>query len=62
MDIKVSILKTKQDELTRIENEFSDMISATGDDALMDKFLEWTNQRLECNKAFNALVSVGAQK
>lgn len=42
-------LKKEQNKLAILENELIELISKTGDQKLMYKFLKWKHQRNVCN-------------
>jgi hypothetical protein len=58
---KVDIHRERMNQLSKIELELIDMISKTGDEKLMDKFLDWQNQRTLCNLAYAATLKVMAE-
>jgi|WetSurMetagenome_2_1015567.scaffolds.fasta_scaffold951921_2 hypothetical protein len=49
---KVEIHKQRIKQLSKLEIELIEMISKTGNDELMNKFLDWQNQRTFCNSAY----------
>lgn len=60
IEIKVNIHKNQVKKLEKIESEFIKMIAETNNDALMEKFLDWQDQRVMCNEAFFATLKVMA--
>lgn len=58
IEIKVNIHKNQVKRLEKIESEFIKMIAETNNDALMEKFLDWQNQRVMCNEAYFATLKV----
>ena len=60
IETKVNIHKNQVEELEKIESEFIKMIAETNNDALMEKFLDWQNQRMRCNEAYVATLNVMA--
>ncbi len=60
IEIKVNIHKNQVKKLEKIESEFIKMIAETNNDALMEKFLDWQNQRVMCNEAYVATLKVMA--
>ena len=55
---KLVIHQDRIDELKKIEKELIKMISETNNHELMDKFLDWQNQRLECNSSYLATLNI----
>ena len=53
---KVEIHKKHVETLNKLEIELINLISETGNDELMNKFLEWQNQRIICNETFVATM------
>lgn len=60
IETKVNIHKNQVKELEKIESELVKMIAETNNDALMEKFLDWQNQRTRCNEAYVATLKVMA--
>jgi serine kinase of HPr protein (carbohydrate metabolism regulator) len=58
-NIKLSSEHTNQIKLLgKLESDLIKMISETNNELLMDKFLDWQNQRTLCNETFAKLVSL----
>lgn len=60
IETKVNIHKNQVKELEKIESELVNMIAKTNNDDLMEKFLDWQNQRIRCNEAYVATIKVMA--
>lgn len=45
------------EKLKELEVELIEMIAATENETLMDKFIEWQNQREICNKGFFEFIN-----
>ena len=60
IETKVNIHKKQVKELEKIESELIKMITETNNDALIEKFLDWQNQRIRCNEAYVATLKVMA--
>jgi hypothetical protein len=45
-------------KLNKLESELINLISKTENDELMNKFLDWQNQRLRCNETFAATIKI----
>lgn len=54
---KIEIHKKQVESLSKIESELVEMISNTGNDTLMEKFIDWQNQRIRCNETYIATIS-----
>jgi len=54
---KIEIHKKQVESLSKIESELVEIISNTGNDALMEKFIDWQNQRMRCNETYIATIS-----
>jgi len=54
---KIEIHKKQVKSLSKIESELVEIISNTGNDALMEKFIDWQNQRMRCNETYIATIS-----
>ncbi len=52
---KIEIHKKQVESLSKIESELVEIISNTG--ALMEKFVDWKNQRMRCNETYIATIS-----
>ena len=55
---KVEIHKKHVETLNKLESELINLISETGNDELMNKFLEWQNKRIICNETFVATMKM----
>jgi len=55
---KVEIHKNHVAKLNELESELINLISKTENDELMNKFLDWQNQRLRCNETFAATIKM----
>lgn len=52
-------IEKHQEEVSKlkgVEDELIDLIVATGDDTLAEKFIQWQNQRNVCNEGFLKLA------
>ena len=54
---KVEIHKTQIERLKQIESELIGLISEIENEKLMEKFLDWQNQRNRCNETYIATIS-----
>jgi len=54
---KIEIHKKQVESLSKIESELVEIISNTGNYALMEKFVDWKNQRMRCNETYIATIS-----
>jgi hypothetical protein len=54
---KVENHKVQVENLSKIEAELVEMISNTGNEKLMEKFIDWQNQRTRCNETYIATIS-----
>jgi uncharacterized protein YrzB (UPF0473 family) len=53
----VEIHKKRVDELNAIESDLIKLIAETGNEELMNKFLDWQNAKIRCNETFVATIS-----
>lgn len=56
IETKVNIHKNQVKELEKIESELVKMMAETNNYDLMEKFLDWQNQRIRCNEAYVAIL------
>ena len=55
--IKRGLDREDVQKLSRLEDELIHLIWTTDSEPLMEKFIEWQNQRSKCNDAFYNLMS-----
>jgi hypothetical protein len=60
IETKVRTHKNQVKELKKLESELVRMIAETNNDVLIDKFLDWQNQRIRCNETYVAALKVMA--
>ncbi len=56
LEVKFEIHKSRLKRLCEIEEELAEMISKTGNEKIINKFLDWKNQKSLCGNAFSALL------
>ena len=58
IEAKITIHKNHVKQLDKIESELVKMIAETNNDDLMEKLLDWQNQRMRCNESYVATLKV----
>ncbi|MFA5066988.1 MAG: hypothetical protein WC466_02950 [Candidatus Izemoplasmatales bacterium] len=58
INLRIEFHKKNIETLQQIENELLDMISRTGDLELIEKTLDWINQRTRCKDSVCSIVQV----
>lgn len=56
VNTKMEIQKREVKRLEEIEMELAEMIADTENEALMEKYIDWVNQRSRCNDSYFALI------